>query len=122
MNSRLFWIVIFCLICIIGPMVILLNANTPGKPSVTLTWQDPSCVGCTYNLYRGSAAGVCSGTPIPYASGIVPLSYIDTLVTVGSTYVYAVSAVPTVGGESACSTEVQIAVQTAQTPSNLQAH
>jgi hypothetical protein len=32
---------------------------TPGKHSVILNWTASPTSGVTYNLYRGSAAGVC---------------------------------------------------------------
>lgn len=96
-------------------------ANNPGKHSVVLTWQDAGCSGlsCTYNLYRSSSGNACTGinNPTPYATGIVSLGFTDTNVTLGTTYNYNVSAVDSVtGGESACDTEVQIAVPNITTP------
>jgi fibronectin type 3 domain-containing protein len=95
-------------------------ANTPGKHSVTLTWTASTSTGVTYNLYRGTAAGVCSGTPTPYAIGISTTPFTDTNVTLGTTYFYNVSAVGT-GGESACDGEVTVQVPdiTTTSPSNL---
>lgn len=94
-------------------------ANTPGQHSVSLTWSEASCPSCTFNVYRGTVAGVCTGSPTPYASGVPSLAYTDTTVTAGQQYFYAVSAVN--GGESTCSAEVQIAVPTSPaTPTNLQ--
>jgi fibronectin type 3 domain-containing protein len=95
-------------------------ANTPGKHSVTLTWTASTSTGVTYNLYRGTAAGVCSGIPTPYAVGISTTSFTDTNVTLGTTYFYNVSAVGT-GGESACDGEVTVQVPdiTTTSPSNL---
>ena len=95
-------------------------ANTPGQHSVTLTWTEASCPSCTFNVYKGSKAGVCSGTVTPFAKGITLDTYQDTTVQPGSTYVYAVSAVNG-GVESSCSSELQIAMPGAPpTPSNLQ--
>ena len=96
---------------------VLLFGNTPGKQTVTLTWSE-STPGATFNIYRGSAPGVCTGTPTPIATGVIPLTYIDTTVTAGATYVYAVSAVK--GGESACSNEAQVAVPSMASPPVLQ--
>jgi fibronectin type 3 domain-containing protein len=99
-------------------------ANTPGKHSVSMTWTEAPCPTCslpsdTFNVYRGTATGVCSGTPTPYATGITTTSFVDNAVTVGTTYFYAVSAVN--GGESACSPEAQISVPTSPaSPSGLQ--
>lgn len=99
-------------------LVPLLFANTPGKHSVVLTWSETT-TGVTFNVYRGTTTGVCSGTPTPYATGITALTFTDTTVVEGTTYVYAVSAVK--GGESACSNEAQATVPTSPTPpTNLQ--
>ena len=96
-------------------------ANTPGKtPPVTLTWTDP-CTACTFNMYRGSATGVCTGTPTPLVTGISGLTYVDASVTAGTTYVYAVSAVDSAGHESACSNEAQAVPSLPPTPGSLQA-
>jgi fibronectin type 3 domain-containing protein len=84
-------------------------ANTPGKHSVALAFTASPTSGVTYNIYRGTAAGVCSGTPTPYATGVAQTSFTDFNVANGSTYFYAVSAVGT-GGESACTSEVQAQV------------
>lgn len=93
-------------------------ANTPGKNSVVLTWSETTA-GVTFNVYRGTATGVCSGTPTPYATGVTLTTFTDFAVTAGQLYVYAVSAVK--GGESACSNEAQITVPTAPNPpTNLQ--
>lgn len=118
-------IFLFIVIALAIIFAVSAHATTPGKPTVTLSWQD-SCSGTAcplaYNIYRGAATGVCSGTPTPLQTGVTSLSWVDSSVVAGSTYVYAVSAVPAVGGESNCSTELQVTVQTAQTPNNLQAH
>jgi fibronectin type 3 domain-containing protein len=84
-------------------------ANTPGKHSVSLSWTASTTAGVTYNVYRGSATGVCSGVVTPYATGIAATTFTDLNVANGSTDVYAVSAVGT-GGESACTSEVQAQV------------
>jgi len=94
-------------------------ANNPGKHTVVLTWNDTCTTGCTYNIYRAVGGNACTGVnnPVPYATGIVALGYTDTNVTLGTTYNYNVSAVNSAtGGESACDTEVQIAVPNITTP------
>jgi fibronectin type 3 domain-containing protein len=101
-------------------LVAMAVANTPGKRSVVLTWTDPD-TGVTFNVYRGTAAGVCSGSPMPYATGVPALTYTDTAVVSGTTYFYNVSAVK--GGiEGPCSNaEAQVTVPTSPlAPSNLQ--
>ena len=101
-------------------LVPLAFANTPGQVTVTLTWNASPTAGVTYNVYRGSATGVCSGIPTPIKTGLSVLTFIDTNVTSGQTYVYAVTAVK--GGESACSNEAQVTVPTIPAPpSSLQA-
>ena len=106
------------LLLILLPIVLL--ANTPGKHSIALSWTASTTPGVTYNLYRGTATGVCLGTPTPYVTSISSTSFTDTGVTGGTTYFYAVSAVG-IGGESTCSNEVQIAVPSITTlpPSSL---
>jgi fibronectin type 3 domain-containing protein len=84
-------------------------ANTPGKHSVTLTWTASTSTGVTYNIYRGTATGVCSGTPTPLVTGISTTSFTDSTVALNTTYFYNVSAVGT-GGESACDGEVTVQV------------
>jgi hypothetical protein len=94
----------------------LVLANTPGKHSVTLSWTASTTPGVTYNLYRGSAAGVCSGTPTPYASGIVGTQYTDTAnLTDGQTIYYNVAAVKG-GAESACDGELQVLIPVLPAP------
>lgn len=83
-------------------------AKRPSQHTVTLTWTASSTKGVTYNIYRGTSAGVCNGKPTPYATGITGTSYVDTNVSPG-TYFYNVSAVgPT--GESACDGEASVTV------------
>jgi hypothetical protein len=85
-------------------------ANTPGKHSVALTWTASTTSGVTYNLYRGSSAGVCSGTPAPYVTGIAGTTYTDTAnLADGQTIYYNVSAVKG-GAESACDGELQVQI------------
>jgi hypothetical protein len=84
--------------------------NQPGKHSVQLSWTASSTQGVTYNLYRGSAAGVCSGNPTPYVTGITSTTYTDTLnLTDGQAIYYNVSASKG-GAESACDGELQVLI------------
>jgi len=91
-------------------------ANTPGKHAVTLTWTASTTSGVTYNVYRGTAAGVCSGTPIPYATGVSSTQFVDSIgLTDGQTLFYNVSAVKG-GAESACDGEVQVQIPVLPAP------
>src|SRR5581483_12249331 len=86
-------------------------ANSPGQHKVTLKWTASPTAGVTYNLYRGTAAGVCNGTPTPYATGITGTSFVDQAgLSDGQTLFYNVSAVGTGGAESACDGEVQVQI------------
>jgi len=102
--------------------VLVLFANTPGRHSVQLSWTPSTTSGALYNVYLGSATGVCAGAPTPFATGVASPSYLDTNVQAG-TYVYAVSAYSPTGGESTCTAEVQVTVPSVTTlpASNLQA-
>lgn len=79
---------------------------TAGTFSSALAWTDPSAGAATYNVYRGTAAGLESTTPI--ATGITTTSYTDTIpiVSIGTTYYYVVRAVNSAGGIGAASNEV----------------
>ena len=104
---------LFQVVSVIGLWAMLIFAvhtawAAPGQRSVTLAWTEANCPTCTFNVYRGSVTGVCSGTPTPYAKGITTTGFTDMAVTAGQTYFYAVSAV--LGVESACSSEAQVAV------------
>ena len=69
-------------------------AATAGNAEVGLTW---TAVGgaTSYNIYRGTASGGESATPI--ATGLTGASYMDTSVTNGTTYYYTVAAVNSYG-------------------------
>jgi len=88
--------------------------NTPGKHTVSLIWTASPTSGVTYNIYRGTSAGVCSGNPIPYVTGITTTFYLDTNVPAGTWY-YNVSAYTVTGGESTCDGEVQTTVPSVTT-------
>lgn len=93
-------------------------ANTPGKHQVTLKWTGSTSTGITgYNVYRGSASGVCNGTPTPYATNVPGLQYVDSVgLTDGQTVFYNVSAVGTGGAESACDGEIQVQIPVLPNP------
>lgn len=92
-------------------------ANTPGQHSVSLTWTASITPGVTYNVYRGASAGVCTGTPTPYATGIPGTQFIDKAgLTDGQTLFYNVSAVGTGGAESACDGEKQVQIPVLPAP------
>jgi hypothetical protein len=97
-----------------GVLLLLIGtafANSPGKHAVTLKWSPSTTTGVTYNVYRGTAAGVCSGTPTPYATGVASTQYIDTVgLSDGQTLFYNVSAVGSGGAESACDGEIQVQI------------
>jgi hypothetical protein len=94
----------------------LVFANTPGKHSVTLNWTASTTSGVTYNVYKGSAAGVCTGTPTPYATGVSGTQFIDQVgLSDGQTLFYNVSAVKG-GAESACDGEVQVQIPVLPAP------
>jgi cellulose 1,4-beta-cellobiosidase len=75
---------------------------TAGTKRVALSWTASSGAQ-TYNVYRGTAAGQESSTPI--ATGITSTSYTNTGLTTGKTYYYKVAAV-NAGGTSPLSSEV----------------
>lgn len=91
-------------------------AMTPGQHKVTLNWLPSATPGVTYNLYRGSAAGVCNGNPTPYATGISTTQFVDAAgLADGQTVFYNVSAVKG-GVESACDGEVQVLIPLLPSP------
>ena len=94
-------------------------ANTPGKHSITYKWVDAACdnsLTCSYNLYFGTATGVCGDGKFPTKTGITPATYTTGSLS-GGTYFAAVTAFdPTTGGESTCSAEVQTPVPSTTTP------
>lgn len=91
-----------------------INGATPsfagtGMPNVLLTWGASTTQNVTYNVYRCAiSAAVCTQnqpsnfTEIANRSG--NLSYVDSAVTSGQTYYYAITAVDVNGIESVFST------------------
>lgn len=57
-----------------------------------LNWTASSTGGVTYDVYRGTAPGVCSNGSGPYASGISAVTYTDTAAIPGVNYFYEVGA------------------------------
>ena len=100
---------------IVTLLAVSASANTPGKHTVALSWTASTSAGVTYNIYRGTAAGVCNGTPTPYATGITGTSYVDATPLSGTSF-YNVSAVGS-GGESACDGEISVVVPNVTTGS-----
>lgn len=99
-------------------------ANTPGKHSVTLSWLETDPTVVSYNIYKGTTAGVCGtgGSVTPYVMFWPTKNYVDTSVVAGTQYFYATSGVNAAGGESACSNEVQPTVpSTPGSPTGMQA-
>jgi fibronectin type 3 domain-containing protein len=74
---------------------------TAGNAQVNLSWT-ASAGAATYNVYRGTAAGAESATPI--ATGITATTYTNTGLTNGTTYYYKATAVNS-SGTSAMSNE-----------------
>jgi fibronectin type 3 domain-containing protein len=74
---------------------------TAGSTNVSLSWSASSSAG-SYNVYRGTAAGGESATPL--ATNITSTSYADSAATNGTKYYYKVAAVNT-GGTSPFSNE-----------------
>ena len=113
--KRLYLVVCTILLCFFW--ISLAWANTPGKHAVTLKWTASTTAGVTYNVYRGSAAGVCSGTPTPYATGITGTTFLDQAgLSDGQTLFYNVSAVGAGGAESACDGEIQVQIPVLPVP------
>jgi uncharacterized protein (DUF1800 family)/fibronectin type 3 domain-containing protein len=80
-------------------------AATGGNGLITVKWAvAPGAT--TYNVYRGSAAGAQSPTPL--ASGLSLPAFVDTSISNGPSYYYKVTAVNT-SGESPRSAEANAA-------------
>lgn len=98
-------------------VVLILVAATPlfaancvppqGGHCVDISWVASPTSGVTYNVYRGTATGVCQTTRV--ASGLSGVAFADMNVANGATYFYAISAQNS-GGESACTSEVQVLI------------
>jgi len=75
---------------------------TAGNATVTVTWNN-STGATSYNVYRGTAAGQESTTPI--ASGLTGQTYVNSSLSNGTTYFFKVAALNS-GGTSPLSSEV----------------
>jgi hypothetical protein len=83
-----------------------------GSHDVILSWSDSSSGVVGYNVYRGTASGGESSTPLNGSTPINGTGYTDTNVTAGTTYYYFVKAVGSDGVLSAASTETEATVPT----------
>ncbi|MGZ4442053.1 MAG: fibronectin type III domain-containing protein [Nocardioidaceae bacterium] len=82
-----------------APTAPLSLTASPGDGSVGLSWSVPASNGGTaitgYNVYRGTAAGGESTTPV--ASNVTTTSFTDTGLANGTAYFYRVAAVNSAG-------------------------
>jgi hypothetical protein len=80
---------------------------TGGVQQVTLTWSantEPDLAG--YNVYRSTSSPVpTTGAPVNGGTPVTTTRYVDSGLTSGTTYYYALRAVDTSGNGSAASTE-----------------
>lgn len=94
------------------------GAIVVGQPLIDLWWTQPSGTPISWNVYSGTATGVCTYVngvkPTPLANvTVLPTQanpFVDLNVTRGTTYFLAVSAVYSGGGESSCTPELQLPV------------
>jgi fibronectin type 3 domain-containing protein len=89
----------------------LQSARTQSKPSsVHLNWAaSPSPKVTGYNVYRTFASGV--GYVRLNSAPVKERSYVDSTISEGRTYYYAVTAVDDSGNESSYSKEIRIEVR-----------
>lgn len=108
MTNRI--LIALLLLMILGAGTALL-ANNPGGHMVQLSWTDSCAAGlkCSYNIYRSTSPGACGTGKTPFASTST-LMYEDDTVLAGTTYYYDITQFISGGGESSCSSELQIAV------------
>lgn len=87
-------------------------APTPPTRHVTLRWEAvkaiPGVTSIHYNVYRRPAS---ERTFRQIASQLTDTTYEDDTAVIGTTYVYAVSAIDQRGWESRYSTEVEVLVK-----------
>ncbi len=81
--------------------------------AVALSWTG-STGAAAYNVYRGTAAGAESQTPL--AAGLTATTYTDAQVAAGTTYYYTVAAVSSAGAVSSPSGERSATVPAATAP------
>jgi len=83
----------------------------PTQHSVTLAWSPSASTVAGYNIYRAtSSGGLTQTSPINGATLVAANTYIDTTVTDGTTYYYAVTAVSSSDEQSADSNEASAIV------------
>jgi fibronectin type 3 domain-containing protein len=83
-----------------------------GIHDVILSWAASASSGVVgYNVYRGTASGGESTTPLN-TTVISGTGYTDASVTAGATYYYVVTAVASDGVQSAASNETKATVPT----------
>jgi fibronectin type 3 domain-containing protein len=81
-----------------------------GTHDVTLSWTASSSSGVVgYNVYRGTASGGESSTPLT-SSPVTATTFTDSNVTAGQIYYYVVTAVTSSDSQSADSTETSVTV------------
>jgi fibronectin type 3 domain-containing protein len=84
---------------------------TANSQQIALSWS-ASTNASSYNIYRGTAPGAESTTPL---ANVTNTSYIDTTAQAGTTYYYTITAVNSTGASN-LSTEVSAEIQLAQQP------
>jgi len=90
------------------PQTVALSGS--GEYDIILSWTTSTSSGVIgYNVYRGTASGGESSTPLN-STPINGPAYVDTSVTAGTTYYYEVTAVSSTGTQSAESDEVSASV------------
>jgi len=72
-----------------------LTATAKGGSEIDLAWTGPSGLSGSYTVFRGTAAGAESDSPL--ATGVTDTSYADKSVSVGTEYYYKVAAVNAAG-------------------------
>jgi fibronectin type 3 domain-containing protein len=77
---------------------------------VTLSWNADTSSVSGYNVYRGTQAGGESTNAINGATAVGGTSFVDSNVTAGTTYYYAVTAVMQNGTASTLSNEVSVVI------------
>jgi fibronectin type 3 domain-containing protein len=91
-----------------SPQAVSLSGT--GDHDVILSWTASGSSGVVgYNIYRGTASGKESTTPLN-SSPVTGTTYTDSNVTAGQTYYYMITAVSSSGTQSADSGEVSVTV------------
>jgi len=94
-------------ISVSGAGVTSATSPTPAQHSVTLTWDASASSAIGYRVYRDDGNGL---SPI---SQVLPnLTYTDSTVVSGNSYIYAVTSVDSAGDESVYSNQVSAVIPT----------